>query len=89
MKIAERTSNLDSINISEAERAYNNDNTGSVSAVLINSSDSDMLKGCQEKFPEVLAFGRNHSTKDEIRNDIDITEAGDKTEDLFVYKTTV
>ena len=47
LKIAESTSNLDSINISEAERAYNNDNTGSVSTVLKNSSDSDMLKGCQ------------------------------------------
>ena len=42
VKIAESTSNLNITNISEAESAYNNDNTGSVLAVLKNSSNSDI-----------------------------------------------
>merc|ERR1711923_169584 len=54
MKSAERTSSSDSIHFSEAERANNNDNT-----VLKESSDSDMLKGCQEKHPEVLNSNLN------------------------------
>ena len=42
VKIAESTSNLNNTIISEAESAYNNDNTGSVLAVIKNSSNSDI-----------------------------------------------
>ena len=86
VKIAESTSNLDSTNISEAERAYNNDNTENVLAVLENSSNSVMFKDCREKFPELLVFGKNQNTEDEIRNGIDVTEAGDKAEDFNIHK---
>ena len=41
-----------------------------------------MFKDSQEKFPELLVFGKNQNTEDEIRNGIDVTEAGDKAEDF-------
>ena len=43
-------------------------------------------KDCQEKPPELLVFGQNQNTEDEIRNGIDVTEAGDKAEDFNTYK---
>ena len=45
-----------------------------------------MFKDCHEKFPELLVFGKNQNTEDEIRNGIDVTEAGDMAEDFNVYK---
>ena len=43
VKIAESTSNLNSTITSEAESAHKSDDTGSVLAVIKNSSDSDII----------------------------------------------
>ena len=51
MKSSERTSNSESIYLSEAERTNNDDDT-----VRIESFDSDMIRGCQEGHPSTLKF---------------------------------
>ena len=80
--IAKDTSKKDCTNITNHEEIRSQSMKGRVKSPTcanhLTNGKKYWSKDCQEKLPELLVFGQNQNTEDEIRKGIDVTEAGDK-----------